>query len=742
MVEARFYVDGIYQATIPGISSLNTWVFLYHQTPITFGASPMQVDWVRAGAYPSFGRFTSCALDAGSNAIWQSANTLADVPIGTSFLVRTRTSQDGIDWSEWVEASGGIIASPAGRYLQYQLELSTSNELVSPEVQQISLVYESASILPTNTPALTLAPTETPAPQPTNTPTVTPVLTNTQAPSPTATSIPTQTPLPTQTSTIPPPTSTATQTVLPTSSPTPTQSALGMDDFNRADSSNLGMNWTERVGDLWITSQTLRNAGTATDNLATFNSANLSNMQASASMSFASAAGNTAIGVRLGLFSGGVPAAGYVAELDTSGRVILWRIDTWAQLGSYQITGYQYSQPTTISLRASGTLISVTVNGTTRISVSNSAFSSGVAGLWSYAPSAANQHIFDNFILNDLNQPTPTALPTSTATIAYTLTPLPTQTATNTLTIVPTSTSTQPTAPSATSLPTFTPTQAPTLIASNTPTMTVNPTATPTITATLPLPDTSTPTVTATWTSTAQYTPTSTNTPTQTSTPSLTPLATNTPTAQADLIFRDGFEVGTLTAWSSSVTDSGDLRVSTTAALGGSSFGMQAVLDDNVPIYVVDSTPSAEAQYRARFYFDPNTITMSNNNAHYILYGYSGTSLVVTRIEFRYSSGNYQLRAAILTDGRTWRTTNWFTIADATHTVEISWLASTAVGANNGSLTFWIDGQQRASLTGVDNDTHRIETVRLGALAGIDNGTRGIYFFDTFESRRFSYIGP
>jgi hypothetical protein len=30
----------------------------------------------------------------------------------------------------------------------------------------------------------------------------------------------------------------------------------------------------------------------------------------------------------------------------------------------------------------------------------------------------------------------------------------------------------------------------------------------------------------------------------------------------------------------------------------------------------------------------------------------------------------------------------------------------------------------------------------LGAVAGIDAGTRGTYYFDAFESRRQNYIGP
>jgi hypothetical protein len=35
-----------------------------------------------------------------------------------------------------------------------------------------------------------------------------------------------------------------------------------------------------------------------------------------------------------------------------------------------------------------------------------------------------------------------------------------------------------------------------------------------------------------------------------------------------------------------------------------------------------------------------------------------------------------------------------------------------------------------------------IDQARLGAASGVDTGTRGTYFFDAFESRRSTYIGP
>ena len=143
-----------------------------------------------------------------------------------------------------------------------------------------------------------------------------------------------------------------------------------------------------------------------------------------------------------------------------------------------------------------------------------------------------------------------------------------------------------------------------------------------------------------------------------------------------------------------------------------------------------------------RFYFDPNSIAMASGDAHYIFNGFTGTSPAVLGIQFRHSSGAYQLRAGLLNDSSAWVNTTWFTISDAPHFIELDWRAATAAGANNGGLTLWIDGVQKADLTGVDNDTRRIDRIRMGAISGIDTGTRGTYYFDAFQSMRQSYIGP
>ena len=143
-----------------------------------------------------------------------------------------------------------------------------------------------------------------------------------------------------------------------------------------------------------------------------------------------------------------------------------------------------------------------------------------------------------------------------------------------------------------------------------------------------------------------------------------------------------------------------------------------------------------------RFYFDPNSIVMASGDMLFISYAYSGTSDVMLRVQLRFASGAYQLRTALLDDSATWENSNWFTISDAPHAINLDWQAATAVDANDGSLVFWIDGIQEANLTDIDNDTLHIDRIRLGAVASVDPGTRGIYFLDDFVSSRQPFLAP
>ncbi|MEW6179159.1 MAG: RHS repeat-associated core domain-containing protein [Chloroflexota bacterium] len=261
--------------------------------------------------------------------------------------------------------------------------------------------------------------------------------------------------------------------------------------------------------------------------------------------------------------------------------------------------------------------------------------------------------------------------------------------------------------------------------------------ATPTPTSTATATQTSTPTRTSTATATPTSTPTSTFTPT--ATPTITPSPTNTATPTAtqppDLIFADGFESGNLNAWSA-VAGGANLSVTTTAALRGS-YGLQAVVNDTTTAYLQDNSPTAEPRYRARFYFDPNSAVMSNGHSQFIFVALDESlsqNNDILRLRLNYQNG-YRLRIEGRQNDGSLSYGTYQTLSDEAHFIEFDWQA-----AANGRVDVYLDGQLVNTLY-LTTDQLRVDSVRLGPQV-MTAGVSGTLFFDAFESRRASYIGP
>ncbi len=210
-----------------------------------------------------------------------------------------------------------------------------------------------------------------------------------------------------------------------------------------------------------------------------------------------------------------------------------------------------------------------------------------------------------------------------------------------------------------------------------------------------------------------------------------------------DLIYKDDFESGDLTAWDSEAAGGGDLSATAEAKLVGG-FGMQALVNDSAPLYVQDDTPAAESRYRVRFYFDPNGIALGDGDTLEMFTAYSDTSDEVLVVQLGGASPDYTLRARLKDDGAAWSETAEFGVGDDWNYVELDWQAASAAGADDGSLTLWVNGTQEAELTGIDNDTHGVDFVRLGAgfLQTLPATIQGTLYFEAFESHYQNYIGP
>ncbi len=270
-------------------------------------------------------------------------------------------------------------------------------------------------------------------------------------------------------------------------------------------------------------------------------------------------------------------------------------------------------------------------------------------------------------------------------------------------------------APSATNTPVAAPTRTAT-----------NPPATPTRTATKPPAATNTPI--------AAPTRTATNPP---AAPTATPNG-----SQWTSFFSDSFESGNFSAWTSSVTDGGDLSVSTNGAMDGSR-AMNARINDNHYIYSIYRDPTPEKTYKAFFRYDPNSISMASGDIFALFNGYTSAGDEVLNFRTRWYGGVYQLQARAKDNSGHWVESGWYTISDIPHRVEIEWKSSDPY-AGNGYLLLSLDNAVNiGKLTGIANGAISISEVRMGAPNGLDSGTRGTVIFDNFiASRQTSLGGP
>jgi hypothetical protein len=209
-----------------------------------------------------------------------------------------------------------------------------------------------------------------------------------------------------------------------------------------------------------------------------------------------------------------------------------------------------------------------------------------------------------------------------------------------------------------------------------------------------------------------------------------------------DLIFKDDFESGDMSAWSAAMTDGGDLSVSGAAALVGS-FGLEGSIDDKTAIYVQDDTPSDENRYVARFLFDPNGFDPGEASGTlrtriFIAFEENPTRRLIAII-LRRLDGQYAIQARVRQDDDSQFSTSFLPITDESHVIEFEWSRSTRPEAPNGKFVLTIDRQPAVGMGGLDNDISAVDFVRLGA-PNVKAGASGTLYFDHFESRRLTPI--
>ncbi len=255
----------------------------------------------------------------------------------------------------------------------------------------------------------------------------------------------------------------------------------------------------------------------------------------------------------------------------------------------------------------------------------------------------------------------------------------------------------------------------------------------PTTTTTSPTTTSSTTTSSTTTSSTTTSSTTTSSTTTSSTTTSSTtttmPATTTTTLPPTSGLFSDGFDDGSLTAWSAASTNGGKLSATRAAALNSSAYGLQAVISNRNSMYVADWSPVASSVYGARFMFDPNGTSIPSRQVHDLFVGSDGSGTVVFRVQIQSGSNGYEVRGRAISKRGREQSTAWVPLTDGPHSISVDWVSSSS--GTNGSFILSIDGAVGSTAGGLTNGPYRVDEVRLGP-QGIGKNIQGTEYFDNF----------
>lgn len=191
------------------------------------------------------------------------------------------------------------------------------------------------------------------------------------------------------------------------------------------------------------------------------------------------------------------------------------------------------------------------------------------------------------------------------------------------------------------------------------------------------------------------------------------------------------------------------LVVNSTAALNGTTKGLQVTCDPvgTKAVYVQTNQPALEKHYKASFFLRVNGLNLKSGANIRIAHLLTNLGDRVRLNMRRASNGDIYLDLQYRTEGMTSYTSKALLLTTAaakntTRKVVLEWQSDSANGKGDGFIklsrsTSNFTTFTTLTVTAIDNDTMRIDAMRIGLLANWGScATKTAYHFDEFDSVR------
>lgn len=201
----------------------------------------------------------------------------------------------------------------------------------------------------------------------------------------------------------------------------------------------------------------------------------------------------------------------------------------------------------------------------------------------------------------------------------------------------------------------------------------------------------------------------------------------------------------TLSHWSATQDTGGNLSTASGAQYEGSC-GLIVQLNGATAAYVEDNSPGlvapAVSEYRARFYIYVSSLQMDVTDSVTIFSGVASDESPLFDLNLSSVAGMNRLSLDAYDDqGSVVNPSSFISLDKGWRAVELVWLAATSDGSNDGGAILLVDDVLKQNITDINNDTLRVNAVRLGGVFGNADTVSGRIDFDSFKSQRTTQIG-
>jgi hypothetical protein len=140
-------------------------------------------------------------------------------------------------------------------------------------------------------------------------------------------------------------------------------------------------------------------------------------------------------------------------------------------------------------------------------------------------------------------------------------------------------------------------------------------------------------------------------------------------------------------------------------------------------------------EFSVKLEINTDDLTMANGDEFIFLQANgSGTGGIAFQVEVQFSLPVTAVRLITYDDaGAATDATSFYNLASGKNIVLIEWKASTGPGNDDGEGILSIGGVAQETLSGIDNDTHDVDTYDNGPRSGLDAGTTGTLYIDNIQ---------